>query len=156
MWTLIWCPERWVRMSFQEFVLEFSLARNSIDPTNSVSVNYGYVYSSENITAGWLSVILHEILPLLASYWAFPSPLDMGYRFLLWPNILLSMVVQQWVAILVFSQEKMSAHPSTQPSYFLLYSSSVYSPHLFLISPASVRSIPFLSFIVLIFAWNIP
>ena len=37
-----------------------------------------------------------------------------------------------------------------------LYSSSVYSCHLFLISSASVRSIPFLSFIVPIFAWNIP
>ena len=35
-----------------------------------------------------------------------------------------------------------------------LYSSSVYSCHLFLISYASVRSIPFLSFIVSIFAWN--
>ena len=37
-----------------------------------------------------------------------------------------------------------------------LYSSSVYSYHLFLISSASVRSILFLSFIVPIFAWNIP
>ena len=37
-----------------------------------------------------------------------------------------------------------------------LYSSSVYSCHLFLISYVSVRSIPFLSFIVLIFAWNVP
>ena len=37
-----------------------------------------------------------------------------------------------------------------------LYSSSVYSCHLFLISYASVRSIPFLSFILPIFAWNIP
>jgi len=37
-----------------------------------------------------------------------------------------------------------------------LYSSSVYSCHLFLISSASVRSIPFLSFIELIFAWNVP
>ena len=37
-----------------------------------------------------------------------------------------------------------------------LYSSYVYSWHLFLISSASVRSIPFLSFIVLIFAWNVP
>ena len=36
-----------------------------------------------------------------------------------------------------------------------LYSSSVYSCHLFLISSASVRSVPF-SFIVPIFAWNIP
>ena len=37
-----------------------------------------------------------------------------------------------------------------------LYSSSVYSCHLFLMSSASVRSIPFLSFIELIFAWNVP
>ena len=37
-----------------------------------------------------------------------------------------------------------------------LYSSSVYSVHLFLISSASVRSIPFLSFIDPIFAWNVP
>ena len=37
-----------------------------------------------------------------------------------------------------------------------LYSSSVYSCHLFLISSASVKSIPFLSFIEPIFAWNVP
>ena len=36
------------------------------------------------------------------------------------------------------------------------YSSYVYSCHLFLISSVSVRSIPFLSFIVSIFAWNDP
>ena len=39
---------------------------------------------------------------------------------------------------------------------YFLYSFSVYSCHLFLISSASVRSIPFLSFIVPIFAWNVP
>ena len=38
----------------------------------------------------------------------------------------------------------------------VLYSSSVYSCHLFLISSASVRSIPFLSFVEPIFAWNVP
>ena len=32
----------------------------------------------------------------------------------------------------------------------------MYSCHLFLISSASVRSIPFLSFIVPVFAWNVP
>ena len=37
-----------------------------------------------------------------------------------------------------------------------LYSSSVCSCHLFLISFASVRSIPFLSFIVPILAWIVP
>ena len=37
--------------------------------------------------------------------------------------------------------------------FFVYY---VYSCHLFLISSASVRSIPFLSFIEPIFAWNVP
>ena len=37
-----------------------------------------------------------------------------------------------------------------------LFSSSVPSCHLCLISSASVRSIPFVSFIVPIFAWNVP
>ena len=37
-----------------------------------------------------------------------------------------------------------------------LYNSSVYSYHLFLISSVSVRSIPFLSFILPIFTWNVP
>ena len=36
-----------------------------------------------------------------------------------------------------------------------LYSSSVYSCHLFLISSASVRSVPFPSLVVPIFAWNV-
>ena len=38
----------------------------------------------------------------------------------------------------------------------VLHSFSVYSCHLFLISSASVRSIPFLTFIKSIFAWNVP
>ena len=38
----------------------------------------------------------------------------------------------------------------------VLYSFSVYSCLLFLISSASLRSIPFLSFIEPIFAWNVP
>ena len=37
-----------------------------------------------------------------------------------------------------------------------LYSFSVYSYHFFLISSASFRFASFLSFIVLIFAWNVP
>ena len=37
-----------------------------------------------------------------------------------------------------------------------LHSYSVYSSHLSLLSSASVRSLPFLSFIVLMFAGNIP
>ena len=44
---------------------------------------------------------------------------------------------------------------SSKSLKYFLYSSSVYSYLVFFISSASVRSIPFLSFIVLIFAWNI-
>ena len=40
--------------------------------------------------------------------------------------------------------------------FFFCYSFSLYSCHLFLISSASVRFILFLSFIVPIFAWNVP
>ena len=39
---------------------------------------------------------------------------------------------------------------------YFLYSSSVYSCHLFLISSASARFIPLLTCIVSIFAWNVP
>ena len=61
------------------------------------------------------------------------------------------------------SQPRMSGSRSViTPSWLswswrsLLYSSSVYSCHLFLISYASVRFLPFLSFIEPIFAWNVP
>ena len=39
---------------------------------------------------------------------------------------------------------------------YFLYSSFVYSCHLFLVSSASIKSLPFLSFIVPIFAGNVP
>ena len=41
-------------------------------------------------------------------------------------------------------------------SWWSFLYSSVYSYNVFFISSASVRSIPFLSFIVPIFAWNVP
>ena len=46
-----------------------------------------------------------------------PLPLDTGYPFLVGSNILLLMVVEQRVVSLEFSQEKMSAYPSTLPSW---------------------------------------
>ena len=55
---------------------------------------------------------------------AFPLPLDVGYLFLVGFSILLLMVFQQRVVILEFSQEKMSARPSTPPSW--LFPASVY------------------------------
>ena len=39
---------------------------------------------------------------------------------------------------------------------FFFFNSLFYSCHLFLLSSASIRSIPFLSFIMPIFAWNVP
>ena len=58
------------------------------------------------------------------------------------------------------SHSRMSGSRWVTPSWLsgsrrsYLYSSSVYSCHLFLISSASVGSIPFMSLIVLISAWN--
>ena len=49
-----------------------------------------------------------------------PLSLDVGYHFLLGSSILLSMVVQQLVAVLVFSQE-MSAPPSALPSWTRIF-----------------------------------
>jgi len=57
----------------------------------------------------------------------------------------------KWTALGEWSHH----HDYLGHEYLFLYSSSVYSCH-FLISSASVRSIPFLSFIVPIFAWNVP
>jgi len=45
-------------------------------------------------------------------------PLNVGYLFMVRSNILLLMVVQQWVAVLEFSQEKMSTRPCTLTSCF--------------------------------------
>ena len=72
-----------------------------------------------------MGLILNEISPLLHLAGASPLPFDTGHLFLVGSNILLLMVVQQLVAILEFSQGKVSAHPSILPSlfYFQTYSS---------------------------------
>ena len=57
---------------------------------------------------------------------AVPLPLCVGYLFLVRSNILLSMVVQQQVAILEFSQEKISAILSTPLSCLLFIRNSHY------------------------------
>ena len=64
-----------------------------------------------------LGVILMQFHPSYHLVGASPLPLDVGCLFLVGPNILLLMDVQQWVEILGFSQEKMSTHPSTLPSW---------------------------------------
>ena len=58
----------------------------------------------------WLCPSYH---PIAAS----SLSLDMRYLFLVGSSVLLSMVVQQLVAILVLSQEEMSTHPSSAPSW---------------------------------------
>ena len=70
---------------------------------------------SECLRRVW-GLILNVISPYCL-VGASPFPLDMGYLFLVGSNILLSMVVQQHVAFLEFSQ-KMSTDPST-PSCLL-------------------------------------
>ena len=67
--------------------------------------------SSECLWKVW-GLILNAIFPLLPSFLGFSFALGHGVSFLLGSNILMSMVVQQLVAFLEFSQE-MSAHSST-------------------------------------------
>ena len=54
------------------------------------------------------------------------------------------------------SSQILSSYSGLISKPLFMYSSSVYSCHLFLVSSASVRSIPFLSFIEPNFAWNVP
>ena len=63
-------------------------------------------------------MILNVILPLLPSCWGFSFALGSEVSFfLVVSNILLSMAIQQQVAILEFSQEKTSTRPSTLLSW---------------------------------------
>ena len=72
-------------------------------------------------------LILNMILLLLPSCLGFSFALGCGVSFLLGSSILLSMVVQQQVVILDFSQEKMSTCPSTLPFTISLLGDSVQS-----------------------------
>ena len=82
----------------------------------------GLFERSERLWQLW-GLFLNMISPLLPSSGAFPLPLEM-YLFLVGSNILLSMAVQQQVVILEFLQEKMSAHPATQPCVTLCHTLS--------------------------------
>ena len=92
------------------------------DPFSWVLVSTRFCLCPPNIYAGhgvWCQMWFHPFYHLDG---ASPLPLDMGYLFLMRFNILLLMVVQQWVVILEFSWEKRSAHPSTPPSRLFLVS----------------------------------
>ena len=62
-----------------------------------------------------LDLILNMISPLLPSCWCFSLALGVGYHF--GGSNILSIVAQQRVVILEFLQKKMSACPTTPPSY---------------------------------------
>ena len=58
------------------------------------------------------------IAPLLRSHCGFSFVFGCGVSFLVSSSVFLSMIVQQLVVILVFSQEGVIACPSTLPSWF--------------------------------------
>ena len=60
------------------------------------------------------------IAPLLPSHFGFSFVFRCGVSFMVSSSVFLSMIVQQLVVILVFSQEGVRARPSTPPSWFLL------------------------------------
>ena len=57
------------------------------------------------------------IVPLLPSHCGFSFVFGCGVSFLVSYSVFLSMIVQQLVVILVFSQEGVRARPSTLPSW---------------------------------------
>ena len=86
-------------------------------------VHTTFCLSPPSISGGygvWFEMRFH-----LSYHLAGASPLHLDVRclFLVGSNILLLMVAQQWVVILKFSQEKMSAHPSTPPSCTAIHKS---------------------------------
>ena len=60
------------------------------------------------------------IAPLLPSHCGFSFVFECGVSFLVSSSVFLSMIVQQLLVILVFSQEGVRARPSTLLSWFLL------------------------------------
>ena len=79
-------------------------------------VHTRFFLSPPSISGGYEVWVWMWFCPSYHLAGASPLPLGMGYLFLVGSNVLLLMVVQQQVVILEFSQEKMSAHPSTLPS----------------------------------------
>ena len=61
-------------------------------------------------------------VPFLLSHCGFSFVFGCGVSFLVSSSVFLSMIVQQLVVILVFSQEGVRARPSTPPSWFRAYS----------------------------------
>ena len=58
------------------------------------------------------------IAPLLPSHCGFSFVFGCGISFLVPSSVFLSMIVQQLVVILLFSEEGVRARPSTPPSWF--------------------------------------
>ena len=72
------------------------------------------------------------IAPLLPSHCGFSFVFVCGLSFLVSSSVFLSLIVQQLVVILVFSQEGVRAHPSTPTSWFLSEGRFLFA--LFLVS----------------------
>ena len=66
------------------------------------------------------------IAPLLPSHCGFSFVFGCGVSLLVSSSVFLSMIVQQLVVILVFSQEGVRAHPSTPPSWVSVLFDPVY------------------------------
>ena len=130
--------------------------------------------SSLNILWHWLSLVLKWTLTFFSHCWVFQiywhtecsiftkSSLRMWNSSTGIPSPLLALSIVMLPKAHLTLQSRMSGSKWViTPSWVsmlwrsFLYTSSVYSCHLFLISSASIRSISFLSFIVTIFACNV-
>ena len=95
-------------------------------------VHKRFSLSTPNFSGGYGVSFLMQFHTSDYSLGASPLPLDVGYLFLVGSNIVLSMAVQQLVAILEFSQE-MSTRPTLPSQITLLNQHAFYRfffPHL--------------------------
>ena len=106
--------------------------------------------SFPNLLAYWVQNITASSFRIWNSSAGIPSP-PLAFFIVKLPQVQLishfRMSGSRWVITLLWLSGSLTS---------FLYSASVYSCPLFLISSASVRFTPFLSFIVSIFAWKIP
>ena len=133
--------------------------------------NFAVVWTLFNIAflwdwnENWPFPVLWPLLsfPNLLAYWVqhFHSIIFQDWRELNWNSIISSnFVVMFLMAPWLRIPGSLALGEWSQHCGYLghqdLFCFPVYPCHIFLISYASVRSIPFLSFIEPIFAWNVP
>ena len=166
-WSLV-LPPFWISVSLWKFLVHV-LLKPSLKPSITLLAceMSAVVQFEHSLALPFFGIgVKIDLFQSCGHFWVFQicwhiefSPLTAS-SFRIWnssagiPSPLLALFVVMLSKAHLTSHSRMSGYRwATTPSWLSMYS-SVYSCHLILISSASVKSIPFLSFIVPIFAWN--